>query len=181
MQKHSFSEKLRYRFENTLSKGTIAIIGWLAVISILIVIISAAFVAITGWADGESFPEALWQSLMRTMDSGNVAGDNGWKLRAVMLLVTVGGIFIVSTLIGTLTSGMEAKMDELRKGRSKVLEKNHTLVLGWSTKVFSIISELIIANENQKNPKIVIMADKDKVEMEDEIRSKFPSTKNRSE
>src|ERR1051326_5008798 len=178
MQKHSFSEKMRYRFENTLSKGTIAIIGWLAVISILIVIIASVVLFFTGIGENDSFPEAMWNSLMRTMDSGNVAGDAGWKYRAIMLLVTVGGIFIVSTLIGTLTSGMEAKMDELRKGRSKVLEENHTLILGWSSKVFSIISELLIANENQKNPRIVIMADKDKVEMEDEIRSKFPNTKN---
>src|ERR1051325_7383128 len=178
MQKHSLSEKMRYRFENTLSKGTIAIIGWLAVISILIVIVASVVLFFTGIGDNGSFPEAMWNSLMRTMDSGNVAGDAGWKYRAIMLLVTVGGIFIVSTLIGTLTSGMESKMDELRKGRSKVLEENHTLILGWSSKVFSMISELLIANENQKKPRIVIMADKDKVEMEDEIRSKFPNTKN---
>jgi voltage-gated potassium channel Kch len=180
MKKYSFSEKLRYRFENTLSKGTIAVIAWLAVLSALIVIISSVIIYATRLADApdQSMEESMWQSLMRTMDSGNVANDVNWPLRAVMLLVTLGGIFIVSTLIGTITSGMEAKMEEMRKGRSKVLEENHTLILGWSTKVFSIISELLIANENQKRPRIVIMADRDKVEMEDEIRSKFPDTKN---
>jgi voltage-gated potassium channel Kch len=66
----------------------------------------------------------------------------------------------------------------MRKGRSRVIERNHTLILGWSSKVYSIIGELIIANENQKNPCIVILADMDKVDMEDDIRAKFPDTKN---
>jgi voltage-gated potassium channel Kch/K+/H+ antiporter YhaU regulatory subunit KhtT len=95
-----------------------------------------------------------------------------------MLLVTAGGIFIVSALIGIITTGLESKLEELRKGRSFVVESNHTLILGWSPKIFTIISELLIANENQKNPRIVIMADKDKVEMEDEIKSKIDNFKN---
>jgi voltage-gated potassium channel Kch len=124
------------------------------------------------------FFEATWQSLMRSLDAGTVAGDVGWGMRLIGILITISGIFILSTLIGVLTSGLSDKIDELRKGRSKVLEEGHTLILGWSPKVFNIISELVIANENQKKPRIVIMADKDKVEMEDEIRSKVPDTKN---
>lgn len=178
----TLAQKIRYSFENTLSKGTSAIIMWLAVLSLLIVVIAAGVLALTGikQAEGEdlNFIEAAWQSLMHTMDSGTLGGDSGWSFRIVMLFVTIGGIFILSSLIGTLTSGLEGTLDEMRKGRSKVLEADHTLILGWSSKVFSIISELIIANENQKRPRIVIMADKDKVEMEDEIRSKFPDTRN---
>ena len=37
----------------------------------------------------------------------------------VMLVVTLGGIFVVSALIGVLSSGLESKLDELRKGRSQ--------------------------------------------------------------
>lgn len=180
--KPTLSQKMRYAFENTLSKGTPAIIMWLAILSLLIVIISATLLAITGirQPDDEdlNFFEATWRSLMHTMDAGTLGGDSGWSFRIVMLFVTIGGIFILSSLIGTLTSGLESTLDEMRKGRSQVLEKDHTLILGWSSKVFSIISELIIANENQKKPRIVILADKDKVEMEDEIRSKFPDTGN---
>jgi voltage-gated potassium channel Kch len=107
-----------------------------------------------------------------------MGGDQGWPFRAVMFLVTLGGIFLVSSLIGVLTSGLESKMDELRKGRSFVIEKDHQVILGWSSSVFTIISELVVANENQKKPRIVVLAEKDKVEMEEEIRSKVGSTKN---
>jgi hypothetical protein len=81
-------------------------------------------------------------------------------------------------LIGVLGSGIESKLEDLRKGRSMVIEKDHTLILGWSSKIFTIISELIVANENQKNPRIVILADIDKVEMEDEIRNKIENLRN---
>jgi voltage-gated potassium channel Kch len=181
MSKPTLGAKLRYSFENTLSKGPIAIIGWLAVLSILIVIIAGFAIALFGVPMGDEklgFIEASWRSLMRTLDAGNMADDAGWGLRIITLLVTAGGIFIISTFIGTLTSGIEGKLDELRKGRSRVLEARHTLILGWSPKIFTIISELLIANESKRKPRIVIMADKDKVEMEDEIRSKYPDTKN---
>jgi voltage-gated potassium channel Kch len=181
----TWRDRLRYRFENTLSKGPIAIIGWLALVSAAIVVVAAVVLALLGIGMDPTDPrshldllEGGWQSLMRTLDAGNLAGDEGWALRIPMLLVTVGGIFIVSMLIGTITSGLESRLDELRKGRSRVIESNHTLILGWSSKVFSIIGELIIANENQKDPRIVILADRDKVGMEDDIRAKFPSTKN---
>ena len=69
------------------------------------------------------------------------------------------------------------KIERLRKGRSFVIEENHVVILGWSSKVFTLLSELIIANENQSDPAIVILAEKDKVEMEDEIREKVKNFK----
>ncbi len=181
----TWRDKLRYRFENTLSKGTIAIIGWLALLSTIIVALASLILAamrVGQHPDDHEHPfgffEGAWQAMLRTLDPGVFAGDEGWKLRLLMLLVTIGGIFIVSILIGTITSGLEARLAELRKGRSRVIERNFTLILGWSSKVFSIIGELLIANENQKNACIVILSERDKIEMEDEIRAKFPSTKN---
>ena len=178
------ARRLRYRFENTLSKGTIAIIGWLALLSTAIVMLAALILAAMRVgqdpADHEhpyGFFEGMWQSMLRTLDPGVVAGDNGWQLRLLMMIVTIGGIFIVSILIGTITSGLEARLAELRKGRSRVIEKDFTLILGWSSKVYSIIGELLIANSNQKDPCIVILSERDKIEMEDEIRAKFPSTR----
>ncbi|MDZ4812984.1 MAG: potassium transporter TrkA [Pseudomonadota bacterium] len=180
---HSWRHHLRYRLENTLAKGAIAIIGWLALISMAIVGIATLALVLLHVASDPADPattygliEGGWQSLMHTMDAGTLAGDQGWGLRLLMLAVTIGGIFIVSMLIGTITSGLDAQLGELRKGRSRVIEKQHTLILGWSSKVYSIIGELIVANENQKKPRIVILADRDKVEMEDDIRAKFPRT-----
>jgi ion channel POLLUX/CASTOR len=178
----TFRERFRYWFDNTMAKGPIAMMAWLFLISLAIIVLIAFLV----WATGVSasafednkpagFGELVWMGLMRTLDSGTMGGDTGvWGFRAAMLAVTLAGIFVVSSLIGIISSGLETKMDELRKGRSRVLEQDHTLILGWSDQVFAIVSELVIANENRKNPVIVVLADHDKVEMEDEIRVRVP-------
>lgn len=177
-----FGARLRYAFDTSMSAGPIALIGWLAVLSIVVIAVAGLVLAVTGIApDGGErmgFVEAMWASLMRTLDAGTMGGDAGWGFRLVMLLVTIAGIFVVSTLIGILSSGIEGKLDELRKGRSQVLETDHTVILNWSPSIFDIISELSIANISRKKPRIVIMANKDKVEMEDEIAAKVPTLRN---
>lgn len=179
---HTFAAKLRYWFDRTMSAGTGALIGWLGVISLVIIVAFGALISLSGIAqeDGAAlgFSEAMWESLMRTLDAGTMGGDTGWLFRLVMLLVTLAGIFVVSTLIGILSSGIEAKLDELRKGRSVVLEKDHTIIYNWSPSIFDVISELVIANESRTRPRIVIMANRDKVEMEDEIAAKIEDLKN---
>jgi ion channel POLLUX/CASTOR len=174
MYKASLPDRLRYAFDNTMSKGTIALIGLLAALSTLVIGIIAAFVTVVGIApeggDQLTFTEAIWMSLMRTLDSGTMGGDAGWSFRIAMLLVTFGGIFVISTLIGVLTSGIEGKIESLRKGRSRVVEQEHIVILGWSQQIFVVIAELIAAGANQSRSCIVIMGDKDKVEMEEEIR-----------
>ena len=183
MKQPTFKQKFQYWFDNFMSRGTGALIGGLAVISLIIIFIAAAIIRIgTVAMDGESAPsfgEAAWMSLMRTLDAGTMGGDTGPGFRIVMLLVTIGGIFIVSTLIGILSNGLESRIDQLRKGRSVVLENDHTLILGWTPQVFTVISELVLANESRKSGAvIVILADHDKVEMEDAIKERIEDTKN---
>lgn len=78
--------------------------------------------------------------------------------------MTLCGIFLVSILIGLLTSGIKAKLADLRKGRSLVCEKDHTNFFGWSTQVFAMISELAIANESRRQATIVLLSPHDKIE-----------------
>ena len=174
--KASFRQQLQYRFDNLMSRGTPAMVGMLFLLSLVIVIVAGAVISMAGFAPENTarlpFAEAAWESLMRTLDSGTMGSDTGTGFRIVMLFVTLGGIFIVSALIGVLSNGLEAQMDRLRKGRSQVLEENHTLILGWSAQIFTVLNELITANENQSNARIVVLADKDKVEMEDEIKER---------
>ncbi|RYG34801.1 MAG: hypothetical protein EON93_07510, partial [Burkholderiales bacterium] len=182
MSKPNFRARMRYEFDKSMAGGPIALIGWLAIVSLVIIMIAGAFLALTQIApEGSeplSFIEGTWGSLMRTLDSGTMGGDAGWGFRIVMLLVTLAGIFVVSALIGVLSSGLDSKLDQLRKGRSLVLESDHTIIYNWSPSIFDIISELVVANESRKRPRIVIMSDMDKVEMEDEIAAKVPDLKN---
>ncbi|MBC8308926.1 MAG: hypothetical protein H8E83_00250 [Planctomycetes bacterium] len=124
-------------------------------------------IAPSGEESGD-YSESFWKVLTVAL-SPEAAEELGWLYRLVMLLVAVIGILIVSTLIGVLTARIEAKFESLRRGRSLVIEKNHIVVLGWSSKIYTVLEELSCANENQRNACVVILADKDKVDMEEAI------------
>ena len=172
-------QRLRYRFDVTLAKGTGPLILWLAAVTAAFVLITAiplAFVAhgVRGSESSQGFWHAAWGSLTNTLDPGTVAGDStqDWTLRFVALAITIVGIFIFSSLIGLISSVIDRMVENLRKGRGTVVETDHTLILGWSDKLHTIISELRIANANQRDACVVILADRDKVEMEDEINAR---------
>jgi hypothetical protein len=66
--------------------------------------------------DEETFLKVVWASLMRTLDAGTMGGDEGhWSFLLAMLIVTFGGIFIFSILIGILTTGIEGKLECKRR------------------------------------------------------------------
>ncbi|MEK7784868.1 MAG: potassium transporter TrkA [Chloroflexota bacterium] len=175
MKNATVADRLRYQFDNFMSKGTIALIVGLGVASFAIIFLISFIVWVTHAADF-SFGELMWMALLRTLDSGTMGGDSGTpQFLGGMLAVTFGGIFIISALIGIINNGIEDKLDELRKGRSNVIESGHTVILGWSPQVFSIISELAIANANQRRPRIVVLGAEDKVEMEDAIHDRVPN------
>lgn len=170
MGKTAITDQLRYKFDNFMSRGTAALISGLGLVSLVFILVMGILVSFAGIAPEGSdrlHPlEAIWGVLMRTLDSGTVGGDTGWTFRLAMLFVTFGGIFVVSTLIGLLSSGIDAKLEELRMGRSRVIETDHIVILGWSLQVFTLISELALANANQPDTCIVILSEEEKLQME---------------
>src|SRR5690606_11082005 len=115
-----------------------------------------------------NWPGMVWRSLLRTLDPGTMGDDTGTgPFLGLMLLATVGGIFIVSSLIGVITTGLEGKIAELRKGRSRVVEHGHTVLLGWSEQVFTVVAELVEANQSKRKSCVAILANRDKVRSEE--------------
>jgi voltage-gated potassium channel Kch len=164
-----------------MSKGTPALIGWLGMASGTLVLIVASLSLLVAPRDAEDkghWAGVVWRSLLRTLDPGTMGADKGTApFLALMLTATVGGIFIVSALIGVLTTGLESKITELRKGRSRIVERDHTVLLGWSDQVFTVIAELIEANQSERRSCVALLADHDKVDMEDEIKARIGDTR----
>ena len=171
-------DRLRYWFDNSMSRGTPALIAWLTVATFLLISLFALIFAIFSLGPDDrdnGFFNELFSALLHALDPGTIGGDDGsWRFLLTMLLLTIGGLFIVSALIGVIATGIDAKLSELRRGRSIVLESDHTVILGWSDSIFTIIRELTLANESRHRPVIVVLADRDKVEMEEDILAKVP-------
>jgi len=167
---------LRYRFDNLMARGAGAQILLLAAATAVLITITGIALALYGGLPDdagteESFGWLIWYSLMHAVDAGAVAGDTGaWTFLFIMLFVTFGGIFIFSALIGVLNNGFTNVIESLRRGRSPVIERNHTVILGWSAKIHTLLGELAVAGANRRDACAVILADRDKVEMDEELR-----------
>jgi len=173
VKRYAIKQRLSYWFDNTMARGTGALILWLFVGTAILLLLVTTLVTLTPDGNQYSYGQLVWMSLMRTLDPGTMGTDEGgWPFLFLMFTVTVGGIFVVGTLIGIITNGIDARLMELRKGRSIVIERGHTVILGWSPQIFAILSELVKANANRPKSCVAILAEKNKVEMEDEIHER---------
>lgn len=192
MSRFRIRDRIRYEFDHWMSKGPLPPFVLLFLIGFFFIILLAVIIQIfelipkgsgqiLGLRDinNYNFFDVLWVVILRALDGGVISDDPlDFLFLAMMFAATVFGLLMTSVFIGVVSSLVMDRLIELRKGRSFVLAKNHTIILGWSFQVFQIISELIIANANQKRSTIVVLAEKDKVEMDDEIRAKIPDTGN---
>ncbi len=152
----------------------------MAAVTLALVAAATVVMVVTG-IETSAAPESTaledaWLTLMRTLDPGTMAGDIGWPFRIVSLGATLTGILVVSSLIGLIATAIDRKVVDLRKGRSPVIVDGHTLILGWSPKVPTLVAELVVANQNVRRGAVVILAPMDKALMEDAIQTRIDDT-----
>ena len=171
--KFTVKQRLRYRIDNTLARGVGMVLLWLGVLTALFVIIVAGIIKITGIGPSDSstsLTEGIWLAITRSLDPGTFSGDEGDKFRLGMLAVTLIGIFLGATIIGIISSGIDSRLETLRRGRSAVVEVGHTLVVGRSDKLSVVVAELVEANRSERGHAIVVLTADDPVEVLDDIR-----------
>jgi hypothetical protein len=66
-------------------------------------------------------------------------------------------------------------MEGWKKGHSDVLESGHTLILGWSDKITSLVDQLCMANQSEGGRPIVVLAEMEKEEMEEIFSRDVPN------
>lgn len=123
-------------------------------------------------ADGnEPVTEALWQTVFNSLDPGVISSEPRHDLRPVMIVATLLGLLVLSTLVGLITNKMDERLAGLRRGSTPVCENDHVLILGWNSAIFDLVREIRLSSEGQRPPTIVILADRDNGEMIDSLAS----------
>ncbi|KAK6793942.1 hypothetical protein RDI58_007395 [Solanum bulbocastanum] len=162
----SLNKQLAYRIDVFLSFHPYAKPLTLLVATLLLICLGG--LALFGVTD-DSMADCLWLSWTYVADSGNHTNSEGIGPRLVSVSVSFGGMLIFAMMLGLVSDAISEKFDSLRKGRSEVVEQNHTLILGWSDKLGSLLNQLAIANESLGGGTVVVMAERDKEEMELDI------------
>lgn len=107
-------------------------------------------------------------------DPGTHADEADWVGRSMAFVTTVAGIIFFAMVLGFTVDGIRERMDNLKKGRSRVVETNHYLILGWGDIAMVLIQELCLAMESEGGGRIVVLSERDKTELEQELHEHFP-------
>ncbi|MDO5119676.1 MAG: TrkA C-terminal domain-containing protein [Coriobacteriales bacterium] len=176
MRNATTKQRLRYWFDNLMSKGTTSLLLLLGVITATVAVVGGLAAVALGGPEGtgaDSVGGSIWFTLMHALNTGVLAKEEGTvPYLIVMTLVTLVGIFITSFLIGTISNAIKEKIANLQEGRSTVIEEGHVVIIGFDENIINILEELALANENQRDAVVVVMAEHDKTDMEDVIRDR---------
>ncbi|MEN8237403.1 MAG: hypothetical protein ABFQ95_07695 [Pseudomonadota bacterium] len=170
---HSFVDKFIYLFDNTLTRGSLWLVYWLMIVTIVVIaVMSAIFIYFEVNPELETMDQASRMLFVELLAPGTLGSEDGTYLYyGLVFIVSMFGIVFFSTLVGLITTAFEERIDSLRRGRSPVIEDEHIVIFGWSEKVPTIIREFVEAYRDEKKSSIVIFGDADKMEMEEQIQS----------
>ena len=157
-------DRLRYRLDLLMTARPLAKLWALFMVTMGMVAIGGAI-----WAMTVHPADALWSSWTFVADPGTHVTVEGLIPRLVSVVITLGGFFSFALLVGLIAEGIGERVDQLKRGRSPVVESGHTLILGWSDKVLPLVRELAIANESEGGGVIVVLAEREKEEMQDAV------------
>ena len=170
------SDKVRYQIDRFLSWSPLARFLGLFALSFVLVTFCAVLAKLVVTPDeGETFDffEAMWFAMTRVADAGTMGGDKGTLTRIVATMATLSGVGVVALLIGLVSSTVGEKIEDLRKGRSPVIDAGHSLILGFNEKVFAVLRELREANSNRQTASIIILSETEKEAVENTVRERL--------
>jgi hypothetical protein len=179
--------RLRYRFDTFMAKGGASVFVALTVAFVSLFALVGLARGVFQWLAPESplqygdldFWGHLYVTFLQLTDPGNMAQDilSSPRYKVFSVLAGLSGVVMLSALIAFITTALDQKISALKRGRSKVIESGHTLILGWNEqRIVEVLRELVLANESEKDACVVILADRDKEEMDDILRLRLPDT-----
>jgi Trk K+ transport system NAD-binding subunit len=169
----SLRQRIRYRIDRLVAKSAVWQVLMLALVAAALMIIGAVAVSDCdpenlGREEDASWAYRLWWAAIRVIDPGNFAGDFTDEIVAVTgVTISLAGILIFSLLIGILSSKLTEKMDLMKRGKSPVVERDHTVIVGTGDKLFDVVREIVEANENQRDRAIAVFSPVPKQDMEE--------------
>ena len=168
-QSHSLKDQIRYRFDNSINKGQGAFVAWLAFFGLIFSFVISIIRYLL--EENVTISEILWGTSNSVLFDGKIPTGT-FTNKIVAIAIWLASVTIAATIIAFVTSKLRDRVEELRRGKTPILESGHTLILGWSNRVFPIIEQLAIANANKRGNVIAIFADVDRSKVEDQIAAR---------
>lgn len=164
-------------WERALLRGNLALLGLLIVGASLIVFIGAAVLAATSLdvkAEGEGFFHALWEILLRAISPDQLTDQDSWPARIFLLIVTLLGLLMFSTLVSISNSSLSQRLEQVRRGRKPINLENHFVILNWNEFGYRVLREIAEANRTAEYPhRVALLCDQDPLDLMKTITMDF--------
>jgi len=168
MRKATLRDRISYRVDHFMAWNPIVKVLGLMSVVLGVVFVSAMLKAVLH-VDG-SFLTLLSGAYINLLDPTSAVDSTTAATAAIALSTSVTGMVFVALLIGLVTDGVSARVEALNKGASRVIEHGHTVILGWNDRLIPLLRELIEANRSAGGRPIAILAHREKVDMEEDIK-----------
>jgi Trk K+ transport system NAD-binding subunit len=118
---------------------------------------------------GSSAFENFWLSLgkMLSLGTATTVAD-----RIMAVIYWFAGLTVMGSIFAFRTVALTKTMERLKAAPSPILDSGHTLILGWSPRIFAILKELSIANQNVRGAMVVVFANVDRAVMDNELATR---------
>eukprot|EP01041_Mallomonas_annulata_P008177 gene8177-16802_t len=162
-QEFIFKEYFLYRLDYHFSRNP-----KLQGVAVGFAAISIIFIGGILWclATEDGIVESLWTAWTFVADPGTHADSSGAVRRMISFALTLGGMVIFASVIGIISEDISLSLENLRKGKSRVIESNHTLILGQGDKLIPTVQQIALANASCGGGLVVILTTLPKEELE---------------
>ncbi len=177
-RRFTLKERFQYWFDNRMTKGSLGLIRALIVVSVILAVTMAALIILLGFNEEGEVASVFWDSIATVINAWMPSFEDGSPGYVIIMAITaISGVLFTSVLIGIITSAIEEKIDNLKRGNSLVLEKDHIVVLGFYPGEYTLLNQLILAAA--ENPACIVIAeDMERQEMEQNILENLDIPKN---
>ena len=168
-EKFTLKNRFSYWFDNRMAKGSLGLIRVLITASVMFAVLIAAFIIMCGFSEEGERASVFWDSIATVINGWMPSFEDGNLGYLVLMSASaIVGVLFTSVLIGIITSAIEERIYELKRGNSLVLERGHIVVLGFYPGEFTLLRQLILAAAG-KPACVVVAEDMDREQMEQNI------------
>ena len=116
-----------------------------------IAVFTGLLIGLLGWWEKEAhrrsetpvtLATATYTAFQVVAAGGQDLSITGTEHRAIFFVMILSGLVVFAILVGFITEAVQEYMLALSSGRSKVVEKGHTLILGWNESTPRLVCQI---------------------------------------
>ncbi|HUF51555.1 MAG TPA: hypothetical protein VMN60_12005 [Longimicrobiales bacterium] len=182
---HRIPNRLKFALERLMLRGPQYRLLIIAALIGLLSITGGALIHYFDPAWERGFADAVWWAFLRLSDPGYLGDDVGAVERTISTVLTIlGYVVFLGALVAIMTQWLNARMLELQAGLTPIAQRDHVLIIGWTNRTATIVSELLLSSgrvrrflqqHGARTLRIAILADEVTEELNIELRDRLGS------